>query len=155
LARSSMITPLPGPTKSGATPWVDVGRDVGGLLDRIKADRAKLALAHAWRPVPPWLFVTGNGRPFDHATVRKDFGRMLRVAGLDGLELSPHSMRHSFACWHIAEGRNPKWIQQQLGHASITITFDIYGDHFKLHDTEAADALGEGLLGNTAGNSRV
>jgi hypothetical protein len=55
---------------------------------------------------------------------------------------------------HVAEGRNPKWIQQQLGHASITITFDIYGDHFKLHDTEAADALADSLFGNTAGNSR-
>jgi integrase len=63
-------------------------------------------------------------------------------------------MRHSFACWHIAKGRNAKWLQQQLGHSSITITFDVYGDWFKLNDSEAADDLATGLLGNAAGNSR-
>ena len=47
---------------------------------------------------------------------------MLRRPGLEDTGLSSHSMRHSFACWHIVRGRNSKSIQQQLGHATITIT---------------------------------
>ena len=42
---------------------------------------------------------------------------MLTLAGLADTDLTPHSMRHSFATWHIMRGRNAKWIQQQLGHA--------------------------------------
>jgi integrase len=64
---------------------------------------------------------------------------MLRRAGLEDTGLSSHSMRHSFACWHIVCGRNPKSIQQQLGHATITITitYDVYGDGLRLHDEHA------------------
>jgi integrase len=92
--------------------------------------------------------------PFDQSNVGHDFRRMLRLAGLADTGLSSHSMRHSFACWHIQRGRNAKWLQQQLGHSSIAITYDVYGDWFKLHDTEAADDLAAGLLGNAAGNTR-
>jgi integrase len=98
--------------------------------------------------------VTSNGTPYGQGDVRGDFTRVLERAGLGELGFSPHSMRHTFACLHIAAGRNPKWIQQQLGHAKITITYDIYGDHFDLHDGQAAGDLGATLLGNTAGNRR-
>jgi hypothetical protein len=42
--------------------------------------------------------------------------------------------RHTFASLLIQQGVNPKYIQQQLGHGSISITLDIYshlfqGDH--------------------------
>jgi hypothetical protein len=60
--------------------------------------------------------------------------------------------RHTFACLHIAAGCNPKWLQQQLGHSSIQITLDVYGDHFELKDRQAADALGSTLLGNQTGS---
>jgi len=52
------------------------------------------------------------------------------------------------------DGEPQRWIQQQLSHASITIMFDIHGDRFELHVTEAGDALADGLPGNPAGNSR-
>ena len=45
-----------------------------------------------------------------------------------------------------------KWLQQQMGHASITVTLDVYGDWFKLQDHAAADALGAELVGNNLGN---
>jgi len=153
LARGSTSVPVLGPTKSGKVRCVDVGTDLGILLDRVQADRLRRALKHNWRPVPPWAFVTRAGRPFDQAAVQADFARMLEIAGLAGTGFSPHSMRHSFASWHIMRGRNAKWVQQQLGHATIGITLDLYADWFKLSDMQAADTLGSALLGNTAGNS--
>jgi hypothetical protein len=58
---------------------------------------------------------------------------------------------------HRARRRNPKSIQQQLGHATITvtITYDVYDDGFRLHDEHAADDLATGLLGNNVGNART
>ena len=38
-----------------------------------------------------------------------------------------HDLRHFHASMLIAQGENPKYIQNQLGHASITTNFDIYG----------------------------
>ena len=154
LGRGSTRVPVAGPTKSGKVRFVDVGSDLGMLLDRLQAERPRLALKHAWRPVPPWVFVTSAGHPFDHAAVHRDFVTMVQRAGLGSTGFSPHSMRHSFASWHIARGRNAKWVQQQLGHATIGITLDLYADSFKLSDAQAADTLGTALLGNTVGNSR-
>src|SRR5262249_55188307 len=50
----SVRTAMVGPTKNGRDRMVDVGADLGVMLDAIRADRPKLALRSGWRPVPPW-----------------------------------------------------------------------------------------------------
>jgi integrase len=148
----SMKAPIVGPTKSGKLRHVDVGRDIAEVLVHIKSGRPALALRHGWRPVPPWTFVTSGGHPHDASTLTKDFRRVLKLAGMADTDLTPHGMRHSFASWHIARGCNVKWLQQQLGHATIGITLDTYGDWFKLSDATAADDLAATLVGNRIGN---
>jgi integrase len=147
LLRGSTSHPVTGPPKGGQSRQVDVGQDLARVLERLLRERPGLAMRHGWRPVPSWVFVTRTGCPLDGGAVEKDFKRMLTLAGLGSTELTPHSMRHSFATWHIMRGRNAKWIQQQLGHASIAFTFDVYGDWFKIADAQAADQLGHDLVG--------
>jgi integrase len=150
----SMRDPHPGEVKHGVRD-VDVARDLGKLFDTLKADRPKLAMARAWRPIPKWAFATCNGTPYSQRNVLRDFGRTLGLAGLTEQGYTPHSMRHAFATFHIARGRGPQWVKQQMGHSSIKVTFDLYGDWFRLHDQQAADEMGAALLGdggNTAGN---
>ena len=99
-----------------------------------------------------------TGSPLDPSVARLDFARTLRRAGLARPGLTPHSTPHSFASWHIAAGRNPKWVQQQLGHASIEITLDVYADHFKLVDADAATPSARAWLATglaTAGSSGI
>ena len=153
LLKDSTTHPVTGSPKSGKSRHVDVGAALGHMLDSLKTDRPKLALRAGWRPVPRWAFVTSSGRPVSHSALRQEFARVLTRAGLDGHGFTPHSMRHTFATTHIANGCNPKWLQQQLGHASITITYDVYGKWFKLADAKAADAVGDALLGNQLGNT--
>jgi integrase len=54
-----------------------------------------------------------------------------------------HDLRHFYASMLIAQGENPKYIQDQLGHASITTTFYIYG-HLMLQARQEASAKLEG-----------
>lgn len=60
--------------------------------------------------------------------VKRYFNQAARKAGLR--QVSFHSLRHSNASMRIQAGQNIKYIQSQMGHASINITLDIYGHLF-------------------------
>ena len=150
LYRGHAAHPICGPCKGGVPRHVDVSATLGAVLDRIRAQRPRLAMQHGWRPVPPWLFLTSAGHIIDQEHVRRDFKRML---DLGHLKLSPHALRHTFATLHILRGCNVQWLRQQLGHSSVKITLDTYGNHFPIPDVGAADALADALVGNTSGNT--
>ena len=64
-----------------------------------------------------------------HANVmNRFFYPVLRKAELR--QVSFHSLRHSNARLRIQAGQNIKYIQGQLGHASINMTMDVYGHLF-------------------------
>lgn len=146
--RGSALAPVVGPTKGGRERQVDVCADLRAVLDQIASDRPKLALRHAWRPVPPWTFITGNGTVFSQRAVRTDFRHMLQLAGLGDTSLTPHGMRHTFTREHVQRRCNLPWLQQQLGHKSIEVTIGVYAKYATVTDTAAADDLGSSLLGN-------
>ena len=60
-----------------------------------------------------------------------------------------HDLRHFYASMLIAQGENPKYIQDQLGHASITTTFDIYGHLMPQARREASAKLAKSLFEET------
>ena len=71
--------------------------------------------------------------PEGYATMHTNFMKRffypaLRRAGLR--QVSFHSLRHSNASFRIEAGQNIKYIQGQLGHASINMTMDVYGHLF-------------------------
>ena len=64
---------------------------------------------------------------------------MVAKAGLRRLDM--HSVRHTYASRLIANGENLKYVQEQLGHASITITCDTYGHLIPGGNRQAVDKL--------------
>ena len=75
------------------------------------------------------VFPSAEGRPSQHDNVvKRHYNPALRNAGLR--QVSFHSLRHSNASMRIQAGQNIKYIQSQMGHASINITLDIYGHLF-------------------------
>ena len=56
-------------------------------------------------------------------------------------DLHPHDLRHTAASLSIAAGADVKVVQQMLGHASATMTLDLYGHLFYDRLDEVADAL--------------
>ncbi|MCA9036183.1 MAG: site-specific tyrosine recombinase XerD [Planctomycetaceae bacterium] len=79
-----------------------------------------------------WLFVTRSGRRMNRETVWELIQRYARRIGA-GDEISPHTLRHSFATHLLAGGADIRALQEMLGHASIRTT-QIYThvDHSRL-----------------------
>jgi integrase len=69
---------------------------------------------------------------------------LIEKAGIRRLDL--HSTRHTYASRLIANGENLKYIQEQLGHASITITCDTYGHLIPGGNRQAVDRLDTQLI---------
>jgi integrase len=157
---SSPRAPVAGPTKTGQARTVDISPQLAAELAAIVKRRPHDAMAHGWRPVPPWVFVTKNGTPYGQRNVERDFARVLVGAGFmqpgEPAPFSPHALRHTFACLHLttATDRNViQYVQQQLGHSSIKVTVDTYGGWIRLRDPVAADRL-DALLANGPANGR-
>jgi integrase len=47
-----------------------------------------------------------------------------------------HSLRHFHASLLIADGANPKEVQVEMGHSTITVTYDLYGHLFRDGEAE-------------------
>jgi integrase len=71
------------------------------------------------------------------------FAPIAAKAGLSGMRF--HDLRHFFASMLIAQGESAKYIQDQMGHSSIQVTFDTYGHLFPQSKRDAADKLDAAL----------
>ncbi len=84
----------------------------------LAADRASLM---ARRPETEALFVARTGRPLSRVGLWHIVKTHARAAGLHA-DVSPHTLRHSFATHLLAGGADLRAVQEMLGHASIATT---------------------------------
>jgi integrase len=135
------------------------------VAGRIVRSRPKTHQARAV-PIPRFLvdemahLVAGKG-PDDHVFNRPGgevlrlswfrravFIPAVRAAGLDGL--TPHGLRHTAASLAIASGADVKVVQTMLGHASATMTLDLYGHLYADRLDEVADRMDAAREANRA-----
>jgi integrase len=63
------------------------------------------------------------------------FKPLLKRAGLPAIRL--HDLRHTCATMLLKMGQHPKYVQELLGHANISITLDTY--------SHVIEGIGDGL----------
>jgi len=73
----------------------------------------------------------------------RHFKPLLKRAGLPPIRL--HDLRHTCATILLMAGKHPKYVQELLGHASISITLDTYSHVIEGMDGGLADAMDEAL----------
>jgi len=69
----------------------------------------------------PAIFVGARGQRFSRQSMWLVLQRAARVANIDA-EVSPHTLRHSFATHLLAGGADVRTVQELLGHASVATT---------------------------------
>ena len=135
--------------KSGHGRTVDMSLAVKETLERHRNRRLE-----AWLKVPApddgekgdfpaWVFPSEAWSLLDHANVGKAFRRSLKAAGLPG-HFTPHCLRHTFATLLLVDGVSPAYVQEQLGHADISLTVGTYGRWLRKKAPGAVDRLDEG-----------
>ena len=86
------------------------------------------------------IFPNEAGQPMNHNNlVNRHFNPALKRAGIDRIRF--HDLRHSFASLLIEQGENIKYIQNQLGHSTPTVTLNIYAHLIKTVNQESACRL--------------
>ena len=99
-------------------PGRPAGRRGGRGLPRARADRRSSAPAAAG----PALFVNHRGGRLTRQSAWSDPGRSGGQRSGVTADVSPHTLRHSFATHLLDGGADVRVVQELLGHASVTTT---------------------------------
>lgn len=157
--------------------WKDVDLDAGMIYVRRSWDRVERAIdpksEAGTRDVPimaalrPHLevlratgkadpdalvFATRTGGPFDPAELTRRTDKAWNAASPPVERFTLHGARHGFARICIEAGVNAKRLQIWMGHASITVTYDVYGRLLEGSDAQAVAAV-DSFLTESVGQS--
>ncbi len=144
-----------GRVKSGKARRVQVSTELADLLRRLRvqADARALRLGRPFSS-SEFVFADEQGQPYDQGNVRQQFSRLLRRAKLP-TTFTPHVLRHTFAVELLKTGAPINLVQAQLGHATITLTMDLYGRWVPSSDRSWIDRLGSRMAVSEAVKERI
>lgn len=103
--------------KGGKERWIPFGSSTKKILWGYIKKRGNIAGFDEQR-----LLVTQRGQPLSIRGVQVMFRRLAHKVKIDGVRLSPHTLRHSFALLYIEHGGDPFSLQRILGHSTQAMT---------------------------------
>ena len=89
------------------------------ITDYLETERGELAGLPS--QAPSWLILSRSGRQVRREFVWETIKKYAKRVGVSD-EISPHTLRHSFATHLLAGGADLRQVQEMLGHASIATT---------------------------------
>jgi integrase len=130
-----------GPPKSGKSRVIDLDMRTLAALRAHRAERGALSLALARDDA----YVLGrlDGGLRHPERLSREFTRQLASAAHQLGETTPpairlHDLRHTHATLYLRAGVHPKIVSERLGHATISITLDVYQHAMPTLQREAA-----------------
>jgi integrase/recombinase XerD len=80
----------------------------------------------------PNFFLNRTGKAMERNKIRKLVLRYGRKAGIQGVRISPHTLRHTFAVLYVRGGGDSFSLQEILGHSTLDMTRQYV--HLARHD---------------------
>ena len=120
----------------------DVAKELREYKDRQNLKRE--LLGDKWSDIN--LVITNDwGKILDTGNfTSRHYKPLLKKVGIDPKQINFHDLRHTHATLLLLAGIHPKIVSERLGHASISITLDIYS-HLLPNTQELAAKAMEGL----------
>ncbi|MFQ6131616.1 MAG: tyrosine-type recombinase/integrase [Armatimonadota bacterium] len=105
------------------------------------------ALSVVGRPNSPWVFINDVGGKWSARGAQRRLKRYARQAGIQGVRVSPHTLRHTFALAWVEAGGDVFTLQHILGHSGLEMTrryvnvsdAHVLAQHRKLSPLETMD----------------
>jgi len=92
------------------------------------------------------VFANEAGEAMNYSNmVNRYYKKALKAAGIPQIRF--HDLRHTYASLLLAQGENIKYVQNQLGHSSPTVTLNVYAHLMKKENQEAACRLEDNIFG--------
>lgn len=148
------------PPKDGEARTVDLAAPLVALLRQLVEGRPSARVvrydgaALGARKPGPFLFdqslpanPSGRQALALHSRTTDAMRRALKVAGLP-LRFSLHSLRHTYGSGLVSRGVPIVYVQQQMGHANISMTVDVYGSWLPVRAPGAVATFAAELLGS-------
>jgi len=141
-ARSGRIFEAP---KGGKGRWIRLTRKA---TEALRAHRRaqleeRMKLAGLWQD-QDLVFPSQVGTPLSARNLQCHFKSMLERAGLSK-SFRFHDLRHTCATLLLRQGVNPKFVQELLGHADISLTLNVYSHVLPDMGDAAAGAMDAAL----------
>jgi len=99
---------------------VPLGKIAGEVLGKY-LDKIRPAFLKKGRKDCFWLFINSRGRPFSRQAIWKMIKKYGKAARFKK-NITPHTLRHSFATHLLQGGADLRSVQEMLGHANISTT---------------------------------
>ena len=114
---------------------------------RRRQNEQRLALGAVWED-NDLVFATANGRPIYPDNLKRDFERLVHLAGVPRIRI--HDQRHTHVTLAIAAGADIGAVSQRIGHSRTSITMDVYHHVLPRKHLEVSDKVGAVLFGQRA-----
>ena len=106
---------------------------------RTRQDAEELVVGQRWKNEHELIFTSNIGTPLDPEAFGRTVPRICKEVGLG--HWSIHELRHSCASLLMAMEVPLEVVSEQLGHASIRVTKDVYGHLMPRSRAKAAEAM--------------
>jgi integrase len=111
---------------------------------RRRQNEQRLALGPVWED-NDLVFAAANGRPIYPDNLKRDFERLVHLAGVPRIRI--HDQRHTHVTLAIAAGADIGAVSQRIGHSRTSITMDVYHHVLPRKHLDVSDKVGAVLFG--------
>ncbi len=109
---------------------------IAALREHRRAQNAERLLMRTAYEDHDLVFCREDGTPIWPRSLTRAFARIVNTANLPQIRL--HDLRHTHATLALQAGVHPKVVQERLGHATISITLDVYSHAIPAMQEDAA-----------------